>query len=179
LNGNILEDIKKSIRNIPDFPRKGIGFKDITTLLKDGDLFAEAIDYMYDHYRDKKIDLITAIESRGFIFGAALAYKLNIGFIPIRKAGKLPGETISESYQLEYGTDSLEIHKDAIKPGNKVLLVDDLLATGGSAKAACNMIERLNGIITGIVFLIELSFLHGREKLKKYDIHALINFDSE
>jgi adenine phosphoribosyltransferase len=179
LNGNILENIKKSIRNIPDFPRKGIGFKDITTLLKDGDLFAEAIDYMYDHYRDKKIDLITAIESRGFIFGAALAYKLNIGFIPIRKAGKLPGETISESYQLEYGTDSLEIHKDAIKPGNKVLLVDDLLATGGSAKAACNMIERLNGIITGIVFLIELSFLHGREKLKKYDIHTLINFDSE
>jgi adenine phosphoribosyltransferase len=179
LNGNILENIKKSIRNIPDFPRQGIGFKDITPLLKDGDLFAEAIDYMYDHYRDKEIELITAIESRGFIFGAALAYKLNIGFVPIRKPGKLPGETISETYQLEYGEDSLEMHKDAIMPGNKVLLVDDLLATGGSAGAACNLIESLKGIVTGIVFLIELTFLNGREKLLKYDIHTLINYDTE
>jgi adenine phosphoribosyltransferase len=179
LNGTILADLKNSIRNIQDFPKQGIGFKDITPLLKDGDLFAEAIDYMYDHYRDKKIDLITAIESRGFIFGAALAYKLNVGFVPIRKPGKLPAETICETYQLEYSEDGLEMHKDAIIPGNKVLLVDDLLATGGSARAACNLIEKLKGIVAGIVFLIELTFLHGRDKLKKYDIHTLINYDIE
>jgi adenine phosphoribosyltransferase len=179
LNGDILKDLEEAIRVIPDFPKKGISFKDITTLLKEGDLFAEAIDYMYDHYRNKSIDLIAAIEARGFILGAALAYKLNVGFIPIRKPGKLPGDTISESYQLEYGEDKLEIHEGAILPENKVLLVDDLLATGGSAEAACKLIEKSKGIIVGIGFLIELSFLNGRNKLKKYDIHTLIQYESE
>ena len=179
MNGDILENLHNAIRIIPDFPKKGISFKDITTLLKEGDLFAEAIDYMYDHYRNKSIDLIAAIEARGFVLGAALAYKLNVGFIPIRKPGKLPGATISESYQLEYGEDRLEIHEGAISAENKVLLVDDLLATGGSAQAACKLIEKLNGNVIGIGFLIELAFLNGRDKLKKYDIHTLISYKDE
>jgi adenine phosphoribosyltransferase len=174
-----LSDLRNAIRSIADFPKKGIIFKDITSLLKEGDLFAEAVDYMYDHYRNVDIDLIAGIESRGFIFAAALAYKMNLGFIPIRKPGKLPAKTIEEQYSLEYGTDKLEIHEDAFSTGKKILLVDDLLATGGSAEAACRLIERLEGIIIGITFLVELAFLKGRDKIKGYDIHSLIVYQSE
>jgi adenine phosphoribosyltransferase len=174
-----LSAINEAIRSIPDFPKKGIIFKDVTTLLKNGDLFAEAVDYMYDHYRNIDIDLVAGIEARGFIFGAALAYKLNVGFIPIRKSGKLPAKTIEETYSLEYGTDNLEMHEDAIAQDEKVLLVDDLLATGGSAEAACRLIERVGGIVVGIAFLIELAFLNGKNKIKDYDVHSLIVYQSE
>ncbi len=164
------------IRNVPDFPVKGIQFKDITTLIKDGELFAQAVDYLYDPYRHEDIDKIVAVEARGFIFGAALSYKLNVGFVPIRKPGKLPAETIVEEYELEYGKDSIEIHKDAIQKGEKVLFIDDLLATGGTAAAACRLVEKLGGEIVGCSFLIELTELKGRDLLKKYKIHSLISF---
>ena len=152
------KQFEKAIRDVPDFPKKGIIFKDITTLLKNGDLFASAVDYMYDHYRKKTIDMVAAIESRGFIFGAALAYKLNVGFIPIRKADKLPAAKLVEKYDLEYGTDQVEIHKDAFKPKTQVLVVDDLLATGGTALATCKLIKQLKGNVVGVVFLVELAF---------------------
>jgi len=174
-----VRELENAIRDVPDFPKKGIIFKDITTLLKKGDLFASSVDYMYDHYREKTIDIVTAIESRGFILGAALAYKLNVGFVPIRKADKLPAKKLIEKYDLEYGTDQVEIHKDAIEPGMQVLLVDDLLATGGTALAACKLIQKLKGKVVGIVFLIELSFLHGRELLKGWDVHSLIKYETE
>jgi adenine phosphoribosyltransferase len=174
-----LSDLQNAIRSVADFPKKGIIFKDITSLLKEGDLFAEAVDYMYDHFRNIDIDLVAGIESRGFIFAAALAYKLNIGLIPIRKPGKLPAKTIEESYNLEYGTDKLEMHEDAFSKDKKILLVDDLLATGGSAQAACRLLERLGGIIVGVAFLIELAYLKGRNKIEGYDIHSLIVYQSE
>ena len=174
-----IKDLKEAIRDIRDYPKQGIVFKDITVLLKYGDLFAEAVDFMYDHYRSKEIDIISGIESRGFIFGSALAYKLNVGFVPIRKAGKLPAKTLVEEYDLEYGSSQIEIHQDAIEPGANVLIVDDLLATGGTAKAACNLIERLEAKIVGIVFLIELSFLNGRRLLEEYDVFSLISYDKE
>lgn len=164
------------IRNVPDFPKEGIQFKDITTLIKDGELFAEVIDQLYLPFKDHEIQKVVGIESRGFIFGAALSYKLNAGFVPIRKPGKLPAEKLSASYELEYGTDSIEIHKDAILPGENVILVDDLLATGGTARAACELIEKLNGNIIGLSFLIELTELKGREKLKDFQIHSLLTF---
>ncbi len=173
------EELKQAIRSIPDFPIPGVVFKDITTLLKDGDQFAETIDYMYNHFRDKEIDTIVGTESRGFIFGAAMAYKLNLGFIPVRKPGKLPGETISEEYELEYGSDQLEMHKDALNEDNKVLMVDDLLATGGTASATCSLIEKTGAEIVGVAFLIELSFLNGRKLVDKYDVFSLITYDSE
>jgi len=169
-------DLAKMIRDVPDFPVKGILFKDITTLIRDPDAFQEAVDALVDRYIDKDIDIVAAIESRGFIFGAPLAYELAAGFVPIRKAGKLPAEKISASYTLEYGTNTLEVHKDAIRRGQRVLLVDDLLATGGSAKAAAELIEKLGGEVVGIAFLIELKFLNGLEKLKGYDVFALIKF---
>jgi adenine phosphoribosyltransferase len=169
-------DLAKKIRNIPDFPVKGVQFKDITTLLKDADAFQETIDALVDHYIGEDIDLVAAIESRGFIFAAPLAYELDAGFVPIRKPGKLPAEKISASYELEYGTNSLEIHKDAIQPGQRVLLVDDVLATGGSAKAAAELIERLGGKVVGIAFVIDLTYLKGRDKLTGYDIFSLIEF---
>jgi adenine phosphoribosyltransferase len=175
----IIAEIEKSIRNVPDFPIKGIMFKDITTLLKNGDIFAQAVDYMYDAFRDEKIDVIAGVESRGFIFGAALAYKLNIGFVPIRKPGKLPAEKIREEYELEYGTDSLEMHTDAVQAGQNVLLVDDLLATGGTARAACKLIEKLDANIVGLAFLIELGFLSGRKALKGYHVESLITYQDE
>jgi len=169
-------DFAAHIRNIPDFPVKGIQFKDITTLLKNGDVFAQTVDYMYDPFRDEDIDKIVAIEARGFIFGAALAYKLNVGFVPVRKPGKLPADTLTEEYELEYGKNSIEIHKDAIRKGEKVLLIDDLLATGGTAVACCRLVERLGGRIIGISFLVELTKLNGRKLLKKYNIHSLVTF---
>lgn len=172
-------ELKNFIRDVPDFPVKGIVFKDITTLLKDKNAFLEAFNQLYEKVSNLKVDKVVSIESRGFIFGSLLAHKLNAGFVPVRKPGKLPGEKISETYLLEYGTDSLEIHKDAINPGEKILIHDDLLATGGTVEAVCKLVEKLGGEIIGIVFLIELSFLKGREKLKKYNVSSIIKYESE
>ena len=169
-------DLPQMIRNIPDFPVKGILFRDITTLIKDPDAFQEAIDALIDPYIDKDVDLVAAIESRGFIFGAPIAYELGAGLAIIRKPGRLPAETISKSYTLEYGTNTLEMHKDTIEPGQKVLLVDDLIATGGSAKAAAELIESLGGEVVGIAFLIELTDLNGVEKLRDYDVFSIIKY---
>ena len=169
-------DLAKMIRNIPDFPVKGILFRDITTLIKDPDAFQEVIDRLLDRYIEEDIDAVAAIESRGFIFGAPLAYELAAGFVPIRKPDKLPAEKISASYTLEYGTNTLEMHQDAIEPGQRILLVDDLIATGGSAKAAVELIEKLGGEVVGIVFVIELQDLNGVDKLENYDIFSLIKF---
>ncbi|MCG8604992.1 adenine phosphoribosyltransferase [bacterium] len=174
-----MSDLGEYIRNVQDFPKPGIGFKDITTLLKDGDAFQRSVDEITAKYEGRQIDKIVGIESRGFIFGAAIAHKWRIGFVPVRKAGKLPGETIREEYELEYGTDSLEIHKDAISAGENVLLIDDLLATGGTAAAATRLIKRLEANISGIVFLIELTFLNGRDKLTDYEVISIIKYDSE
>jgi len=174
-----MQDLGSMIRNVPDFPKKGIGFKDITTLLKDGAIFKETIDRMASLYNPDDIDIIVGIEARGFIFGSALAYVLEKPFVPIRKPGKLPAEVIKEEYSLEYGTDTIEIHKDAIKPSQRVLIVDDLLATGGTVAAATRIIEKLGGTVAGIVFLIELTFLNGINKLKKYKVDSFIKFDSE
>jgi len=168
--------LKDKIRSIPDFPKQGILFRDITTLLSDKEAFCQAIDALAAAVRDKKIDQVVAVESRGFIFGAALAYKLGAGFIPVRKKGKLPAETVSAEYTLEYGTDSLHMHKDALKPHDKVLVVDDLLATGGTAAAVCQMTRELKAKITGIIFLIELCDLKGRDKLGDYPVFSLIQY---
>ena len=159
-----MDDIKKMIRDIPDFPKKGIIFRDITTAIKDAKTMQKIVDLMADEYKNEKIDYVAGIESRGFIFGMPIAYKLGCGFIPIRKPGKLPAETISQDYSLEYGSDKIEIHKDAIKKGDRVLIVDDLLATGGTAAAAAKLVQ-CAGELVGISFLIELEDLKGREKL--------------
>lgn len=172
-------ELKNFIRDVPDFPKKGIIFKDITTLLKNKDAFNEAFNQLYEKVSNLKVDKVVSIESRGFIFGSLLAHKLNAGFVPIRKPGKLPADKISETYSLEYGTDSLEIHKDAINPGEKILIHDDLLATGGTVEAVCKLVEKLGGEVVGIIFLIELSFLNGREKLKKYNVSSVIQYGSE
>ncbi len=169
-------DLIGAVRDVPDFPKKGILFKDITTLLTRGDLFRKVIDEFAVHYQHKKIDKIVGIESRGFIFGSALAYKLGAGLVPVRKKGKLPHKTVAATYQLEYGTDTLEMHEDALTPGTNVLVVDDLLATGGTAKATAQLIEKVGGNIVGYAFLIELLFLKGRENLKAYDVHSLIQY---
>lgn len=172
-------ELARLVRSIPDFPVKGILFRDITTLIRDGEAFQEAIDTMVDHYRDAKPDVVAGIEARGWIFGAPLAYELGAGFVPIRKPSKLPADKISVSYALEYGENTLEIHSDAISPGTQVLLVDDLLATGGSSRAAAQLIERLGGKVVSLAFLIELVDLHGRDKLKNYDIYSMIQFEGE
>jgi len=169
-------ELKKLIRSVPDFPKKGILFCDITTLIKDGKAFNYVIDSICEHYKDKKIDKVVSTEARGYLFGGALAYKLNAGVIPVRKPGKLPAEAIKEEYTLEYGTDALELHKDAIEKDEKVLVFDDLLATGGTALASCKLVERLGGKIIGISFLIELTELPGKDKLKGYDIFSLIKY---
>jgi len=168
-----------SIRNVPDFPKKGIVFRDITTLLKDPNAFREAVEIFYERYKGTQIDKVACVEARGFIFGAALALRLGAGFVPIRKRGKLPAQTIRHEYALEYGTDSIEIHADAILPGENVLIHDDLLATGGTIAAACQLVERLGGKIVGLSFLVELSFLQGRGHLKGYDIFSIIQYDTE
>jgi len=169
-------NFKEKIREVLDFPTNGISFKDITTLLKDGDAFHQAVDALADPFRDKGIDLVVGPEARGFIVGVPVAYTLRAGFVPVRKRGKLPAETLVYEYNLEYGTDSLEIHKDAILPGQKVIIVDDLLATGGTVQATINMVESLGGVIVGLVFLIELSYLAGREKLGNYNIMSLLKY---
>jgi adenine phosphoribosyltransferase len=170
-------DLAKFIRDVPDFPVKGVLFKDITTLVKNPQALREAVDALIEPYRDREIDLVAAIESRGFIFGAPVAYALGAGFVPVRKLGKLPAEKINASYTLEYGAETLEMHMDAIQPGQKVLIVDDLIATGGSAKAAAKLVEQLGGEVVGIAFLIELSFLRGRDKLEGYDLFSLIQYE--
>ena len=167
-------DLEKMIRDVPDFPKEGIIFKDITTLIKDPQAFKEAVDILADHYADQKIDLVAAVEARGYVFGAPIAYKLGAGFILVRKAGKLPSRKLREEYELEYGTDAVEMHEDAIQPGQRVLIVDDLIATGGSAAATARLVERLGGEVVGIAFLVELTFLHGVEELKGYDVFTVI-----
>src|SRR3990170_4345222 len=170
-------DLKSKIRRIPEF--KGVVFWDITTLLKDKYAFRECIKQIADHYRDKDIDVIVSSEARGFILGATLAYELGVGFVPIRKKGKLPSKAVNLTYQKEYESDTVEIHEDAIEPGQKVLLVDDLLATGGTIKANAELVEKLGGKVVGMGFLIELDYLHGRRNLEdKYDIFSLINLKS-
>ncbi|SRR5713101_912700 len=172
-------ELRAYIRNVSDFPRKGIVFRDITTLLQHKEAFASAIEQLYQRYKPEKIEKVVGIESRGFIFGAALANKLHAGFIPVRKPKKLPSNTLRQEYELEYGTDALEIHVDAVSRGERVVIIDDLIATGGTASATCKLVSRLEGEIVGLAFLIELSFLKGREKLKGYDIFSLIAYDAE
>ncbi|HOA41328.1 MAG TPA: adenine phosphoribosyltransferase [Halanaerobiales bacterium] len=167
-------DLQKFIRDIPDFPKEGIIFKDITPLLKDAAAFDEAINRMIDYYQNFDFDYIVGIEARGFLFGAPMAIRMGKGFIPIRKPGKLPGEILSKSYDLEYGSNEIEIHRDAIAPGDKVLIIDDLLATGGTIVAAVQLIEELGGKVAGIGFLYELSSLKGRELLAAYDVFSLM-----
>jgi adenine phosphoribosyltransferase len=169
-------DLATVIRDIPDFPVKGVLFKDLTTLLKDPKAFRESVDALVRPYQGQEIDVVAAIESRGFIFAAPVAYLLGAAFVPIRKPGKLPAECISVEYTLEYGTNTLEVHRDAIKRGQRVLLVDDLLATGGSAKAAVQLIECLGGRVVGIAFLVSLTFLKGTDSLAGYDVYTVIDF---
>jgi adenine phosphoribosyltransferase len=172
-------DLKTLIREIPDFPKPGINFKDITTLLKDGRAFRQAIDLLADHFAAKQPDVIVGTESRGFLLGAPLAYKLGCGFVLVRKPGKLPAAVERVSYGLEYGQDTLEIHRDALEPGQKVLVVDDLLATGGTITATIELVNKLGGKIVGCAFLIELDFLKGRERLTTYDVMSLIHYSAE
>ncbi|MTI67643.1 MAG: adenine phosphoribosyltransferase [Firmicutes bacterium] len=169
-------DIKSKIRNIKDFPKEGIDFKDITTVLKDKEAFNYCIKEMAKNLKDMDFDLIVGPEARGFLIGAPLAYELNVGFVPVRKPGKLPAETITYEYELEYGTDTLEMHKDSIKPGQKVVIADDLLATGGTVKSTIEMIEKLGGEVVNISFLIELEFLKGKDSLKEYNVESLVKF---
>ena len=171
-----MNHLKQIIRNVPDFPKKGILFYDITTLLKDAKALREVLDRFASEYREKKIDLVIGVESRGFIFAPTLAYHLNAGFVPVRKPGKLPAESIGVTYDLEYGKDTLEIHKDAIQKGQRVLIVDDLLATGGTAVAAVQLVEKLGGEVAGLGFLVELEFLSGRQRLKNYDVFSLLQY---
>ncbi|PNX47053.1 MAG: adenine phosphoribosyltransferase [Thermoplasmata archaeon M8B2D] len=173
----VSESIKSKIRTVPHWPKQGIMFRDITTLLKDAQGFKETIDLLYDRYKDKKIDKVIGIESRGFIFGAPLAYLLGCGFVPVRKPGKLPAECESEEYTLEYGKDKIEIHKDAIKKGEKILIVDDLIATAGTAKAARNLLKKLGAEIVECAFIIELTDLKGRDKLKGENIYSVVEFE--
>ena len=169
--------LKSLIREVPDFPKKGILFYDITTLLKDKAGFATLIDQLAEHYVGRSIDLVLGMEARGFIFAPALAYRLNAGFVPVRKPGKLPAECVKFDYALEYGTNTLELHKDAIQKGQRVLIVDDLLATGGTAAATAKLAESLGATIAGLGFVVELDFLKGRDKLKKYEVMSLLRYE--
>jgi adenine phosphoribosyltransferase len=172
-----VEALKALVRTVPDFPKPGILFYDITTLLKDKTGFAKMIDALASHYIERKVDLVLGIEARGFIFGPALAYRLNAGFEPVRKPGKLPAAVERVSYDLEYGSDALEIHKDAIQPGQRVVLVDDLLATGGTMEATVKLARQLGGEIVGLAFAVELDFLKGRERFKEFDVFSLLHYD--
>jgi adenine phosphoribosyltransferase len=169
--------LRSKIRDIKDFPSEGILFKDITTLLKDGPAWRFAVDSLASRYQADRVDVVVGVESRGFIFGGAIAHQLRAGFVPVRKIGKLPGKTIEVEYELEYGRDALAMHEDAIAPGQRVLAVDDLLATGGTMSATLRLIEQLGGRVVGVAFMIELAFLGGREKLKNYPLHSLIVYD--
>ena len=178
MEGEIAE-IRRAIRDIPNFPKPGVVFKDITPLLSDGCLFKRTIDLLADRYRSQKVDIVLGIESRGFIIGAALAYRLGAGFCIVRKPGKLPYETHRASYELEYGSDTLEVHRDAIPSHARVLITDDLIATGGTAAAAIALVSQLGGEVVACAFVIELSFLKGREKLKPYEVFSILQYDSE
>ena len=164
------------VRDVPDFPQPGIMFKDITTLIKDGDAFRQVIGSLVNRYRGQRIDRVVGVESRGFIFACPLAYELGAGFVPVRKPGKLPADSIKTEYQLEYGANTLELHRDAVEPGQSVLIVDDVLATGGSAAATVKLVEQLGGTVTGIAVVIELGFLKGRERLAGYDLFSLLTY---
>src|SRR6201993_5555194 len=177
MSGLNADQLKKLIREVPDFPKKGILFYDITTLLKDKTGFAQLIDLFSEHYIGKKVDLILGMEARGFIFGPALAYRLNAGFVPVRKPGKLPAPAARVEYELEYGTNILEIHKDAVQKGQRVIIVDDLLATGGTAEATTKLATSLGAEIAGLGFVVELDFLKGRDKLQQYDVYSLLHYD--
>ena len=170
-------DLRAKIRDIKNFPSEGILFKDITTLLKDGPAWRFAVDSLANRYQGERVDVVVGVESRGFIFGGAVAHQLQAGFVPVRKVGKLPGKTIEVEYELEYGRDALAMHEDAVSPGQRVLAVDDLLATGGTMAATLRLVEQLGGRVVGVAFMIELAFLHGREKLKNYPLHSLIVYD--
>ncbi|CAN5567755.1 adenine phosphoribosyltransferase [soil metagenome] len=170
------DDLRAKIREIPDFPKPGILFYDITTMLKDAAAFKEAIDLLIEPYRDVQVDAVIGMESRGFIFSAPMATQLNAGFVPVRKLGKLPAETVSVEYALEYGTNTLEIHKDALEPGQRVLVVDDLLATGGTVIGTIELVRQLKAEVVGLAFLVELLFLKGRERLKDQQVHSVIQY---
>jgi adenine phosphoribosyltransferase len=170
------EELRAKIREIPDFPKPGILFYDITTLLKDPAAFRESIEQLTDPFRDAKVEVVVGMESRGFIFSAPMAYELKAGFVPVRKLGKLPAETVSVEYSLEYGTNTLEVHKDALTPGQRVLIVDDLLATGGTVQGTIELVERLKGEVVGLAFLVELLFLKGRERLDGQKIHSVVQY---
>ena len=170
------EDLRAKIREIPDFPKPGILFYDITTLLKDPDSFRESIDLMLEPYKDERIDIVVGMESRGFIFSAPMAYLLKAGLVPVRKLGKLPAETITVEYALEYGSNTLEIHRDSIQAGQRVLIVDDLLATGGTVRGTIELVERLKGVVVGLAFLVELDFLKGRELLEGRRVTSVIQY---
>lgn len=174
-----IAELRQAIRDIPDFPKPGIVFKDITPLLNSGPLFKKTVELLADRYRASRVDTVLGIESRGFIIGAALAYRLGAGFCIVRKPGKLPYETNSASYELEYGSDTLEIHRDAVRPRARVLIADDLIATGGTAKAAAELVSQLGGEVVECAFIIELSFLKGRERLKPHGVFSLLQYDSE
>jgi adenine phosphoribosyltransferase len=173
-----MDDLKKLIREIPDYPKPGILFYDLTTLLKDERGFRVLVDRLCDHYTASKVDLVVGIEARGFIFAPALAYRLGAGFVPVRKPNKLPAKTAQVAYQLEYGSDTLEIHQDAIRPGQRVLVSDDLLATGGTAAATIQLVRQLGGQVAGASFAVELSFLRGRTKLSGVDVFSLIQYEN-
>jgi adenine phosphoribosyltransferase len=170
------EELRAKIREIPDFPKPGILFYDITTLLKDPGAFRKAVELMLEPYRDERIDLVVGMESRGFIFSAPMAFELNAGLVPVRKLGKLPAETLTVEYALEYGSNTLEIHRDAISPGQRVLIVDDLLATGGTVKGTIELVERLKGDVVGLAFLVELDFLKGRDRLENRRVTSVITY---
>lgn len=173
-----MENLRKLVREVPDFPKPGINFYDITTLLKDPEGLRQTIDALYELCKDENIDTVIGVESRGFIFATPLAYRLGAGFVPVRKPKKLPAEKISISYDLEYGRDTLEIHKDAVGQGHRVLIVDDLLATGGTAKAVVDLVEELGGDVAGLLFVLELDFLSGRDKFNGHRVESLIRYDS-
>lgn len=172
-------DLKQTIRSVPDWPIKGVNFRDLTTLMQDPAAFMESCDILYDRYKSMDIDKIVGIDARGFVFGAVLAYKLGIGFVPVRKKGKLPYKTIQESYSLEYGEDTLEIHEDAVAAGEKVVIVDDLIATGGTIGATVNLVRKLGGDILECAFVIELPDLKGRDKIDNCDVYAIVEFEGE
>jgi adenine phosphoribosyltransferase len=172
-----IAELRAKIRDIKDFPTEGVLFKDITTLLKDRAAFRSVLDMLAARYGDERVDVVVGIESRGFILGGALAYQLGAGFVPVRKLGKLPGKTIEVEYELEYGRDALAVHEDAIKAGQRVLVVDDLLATGGTMAATLRLMEQLGGKVVGVAFMIELAFLGGRDKLRSYSVHSLIVYE--
>jgi adenine phosphoribosyltransferase len=174
-----LDEIKEAIRRIPDWPKPGVVFRDLTTLWMDARLMRRCTRLLYERYRNNKIQKVLGIEARGFVVGAPLAEKLRVGFVPARKIGKLPGEKVSEQYELEYKTDGLEVHNDAIQKGERVLIVDDLMATGGTALATARIVERLGGKVAGFAFVVELTFLNGRERLRGYDVFSLVKYNSE